>query len=484
MTDSAAVLAQIEPLVAPFLSRHSWYWAAIGAQAAGGSAPAVSVAGIEVLAEGPLAEVAATGGAPATAESGGVSGSSGAGPAAAAEGAAAADPSAAVPGAGPGLARLTVGAADRSFQLIVGWRDATTAAAVLRGRDVALLGAVPSPSGEVLVYDALADDELLLELLDAASGGKIQAQRVRPVASLTSHASFVYDDRLFVKIYRVLEPAPRPEVEVMMRLDEIGFNYMVAPVALWRQDGYDLALVREFFTGGLEGRSLALTSLRDLLGAVWEDTSLSDEDAARRAGGDFASEMRRLGDTTARLHLALAEAFGAREVDLAAIAGAVEVIGETRVSGRQVDGASLAAQLSAMTSPGSSIRVHGDYHLRRVMRTDVGWIVVGFGDDPSRFARLGPELKGALDGSPLDDIADMCLSIDGVAEEAARTQHPEEEARTLSLAEAWARRNREAFLSGYLALPGVDRLLPQDEGGFEALLLALELVRVHRAGTQ
>jgi maltokinase len=118
------------------------------------------------------------------------------------------------------------------------------------------------------------------------------------------------------------------------------------------------------------------------------------------------------------------------------------------------------------------------------MRTDVGWIVVGFGDDPSRFARLGPELKGALDGSPLDDIADMCLSIDSVAEEAARSQHPEEEERTASLAEAWARRNREAFVSGYLALPGIARLLPQDEGGFEALLSALELVRVHRAGTQ
>jgi maltokinase len=259
---------------------------------------------------------------------------------------------------------------------------------------------------------------------------------------------------------------------------------MVAPVAIWQQDGYDLALVREFFTGGLEGRALALTSLRDLLGAVWEGASLEDDDTTRRAGGDFASEMRRLGDTTARLHLALAEAFGEREVDLAAIAGAVEPIGETRVSGRLVDGASLARQLRALSGSGRSIRVHGDYHLRRVMRTDVGWIVVGFGDDPSRFARLGPELKGALDGSPLDDIADMCLSIDSVAEEAARSQHPEEEERTASLAEAWARRNREAFVSGYLALPGIARLLPQDEGGFEALLSALELVRVHRAGTQ
>jgi maltokinase len=457
MTEASTVLARIEPLVGPFLSRHSWYWAAIGSQAGSPSALVVSVAAIEVLAEGPLATP------PGPADPLGAAGTD---------------------AAQPGLARLTVRAADRSFQVIVGWRDATAAAAVLRGRDSALLGAVPSPGGEVLVYDALADDELLLTLLDAASAGKLQAQRVRPVATLTSHASFVYDDRLFMKIYRVLEPAPRPEVEVMMRLDEIGFNHIVAPLALWRRDGYDLALVREFFTGGLEGRALALTSLRDLLGAVWEDTALEDDEATRRAGGDFASEMRRLGDTTARLHLALAEAFGEQEVDLAAIAGAVEVIDETHVSGRDMDGPLLARQLRALRAPGSSIRVHGDYHLRRVMRTDVGWIVVGFGDDPSRFARLGPELKGALDGSPLDDIADMCLSIDSVAEEAARTQHTEDEPRTAALAEAWARRNREAFLSGYLSLAGITRLLPQDEGGFEALLSALELVRVHRAASQ
>jgi len=437
VTEPSTVLAQIEPLVAPFLSRQGWYWAAVGSRATSAAVPVVSVSGIEVLAEGPFT---------------GPAGSS---------------------AAGPGLARLTVAAAARTFQVIVGWRDATTAAAVLRGRDSALLGAVPSPSGEVLVYDALADDELLLALLGAASAGKISARRARLVASLTSHASVVYDDRFFMKLYRVLEPAPRPEVEIMMRLDGIGFNHIVAPVALWERDGYDLALVREYFTGGLEGRSLALTSLRDLLGAVWEGISAEDDDAAGRAGGDLASEMRRLGDTTARLHLALAEAFGEGEVDADAIAGAVEATDGAGLSGRPLDTASIALQLRALAYPGSSIRVHGDYHLRRVMRTDVGWMVVGFGDDPSRFARLGPDLRGALDGSPLDDIADMCLSIESVSGEAASTQHEAGEPRVASLAATWARRNRQAFLGGYHASPGIERLLPQDEGGFDALLSAL-----------
>ena len=46
---------------------------------------------------------------------------------------------------------------------------------------------------------------------------------------------------------------------------------------------------------------------------------------------------------------------------------------------------------------GLAIRVHGDYHLRRVLRTDAGWIVAGFGDDPliGRSGGSG-ETRGAL----------------------------------------------------------------------------------------
>jgi hypothetical protein len=86
-----------------------------------------------------------------------------------------------------------------------------------------VLGLCDDGSGEVLCYDALADEELTAALLAVASGGSQRATRVRLVQSLVSHASLVYDERLFMKSYRVLEPAPRPEIEVLLSLDAVGF---------------------------------------------------------------------------------------------------------------------------------------------------------------------------------------------------------------------------------------------------------------------
>ena len=113
-----------------------------------------------------------------------------------------------------------------------------------------------------------------------------------------------------MKCYRVIEPGRRPEIELMSKLDRTGFNHMLAPVAHWERGGKDLGLVREFVPGAIEGKALAETSLRDLLarsdksadGARFEDVGL--------AGGDLGPEMRRVGVMSARMHLALAEAFG------------------------------------------------------------------------------------------------------------------------------------------------------------------------------
>jgi len=247
-----------------------------------------------------------------------------------------------------------------------------------------------------------------------------------------SHASLVYDERLFMKSYRVLEPAPRPEIELMVRLDEVGFKHTLRPVARWERNGWDLALVREYVPGAVEARLLALTSLRDLLGRSIDDEQLRLEEVGG-AGGDLSSEVRRLGELTAGLHLALAEAFGVRPLG---------------------DG---HAQL------GVAIRVHGDYHLRRVFRTDAGWIVGGFGDDPL-IGKLGdpmarPEPRFA---SPLEDLADLSYSLRQVAAEAVAAQPAVARARAERLAKAWERRNRGAFLSGYLTVEGIGRLMALD----------------------
>ena len=85
-----------------------------------------------------------------------------------------------------------------------------------------------------------------------------------------------------MKCYRVLEDTTRPEIEVLMGLDAVGFNAILAPVAGWAADGFDLALVREFLPSALEGRLLALTSLPRPAGTRPRATTDADTRGSRR----------------------------------------------------------------------------------------------------------------------------------------------------------------------------------------------------------
>lgn len=356
----------------------------------------------------------------------------------------------------PGMASVIVQCRERTFHLVLGWRPVAIAPGVLGAHSDAVLGPASDGSGEVLVYAALADPELVVRLLEAVSGGMERAERGQVVQSLVSHASLVYDDRLFMKCYRVIEPRPRPEVEMVWRLDAAGFNHMPAPVGHWQRGGRDLALVREFVPGGVEGLALARTSLRDLLaradasenGASFSDVGL--------AGGDLGPEMRRLGETTARMHLALAAAFGTEP---------------------------LSAGGSPPAPVACAVRVHGDYHLRRVMRTDGGWMVAGFGDDPLMGAAAGAASQGeGRFASPLEDVADLCCSLRIAAEEAVGLQTRSTRAHARLLGRGWQEHNMAAFVSGYLSTAGIEELVPGRREDVDAALAGLLAARFAETG--
>lgn len=383
----------------------------------------------------------------------------------------------------PGLTRLLLGRGARRYQLLCGWRPATDVGHLLTGRESSLFGSIDDGGRHLLVYDALADDALLLELLGVVTGGRERAARVRRVSTLVSHSSLVFDERLFMKCYRVLEEGPRPEAEMMFRLDAVGFNALLAPVARWREHGYDLAIVREFLPSALEGRLLALTSLRDLLAhahagdeaatAPVTEADLDAESAA--AGGDFSSEMRRLGATTAGLHAALHAAFGSQPAKPAALAALLRSAGGGMLTAAADEVAALGE-----SGAGVAIRLHGDYHLRRVMRAESGWLIAGFADDPLYAERRpGPSLAPRI-GSPLEDLADMCFSLHRVAAEALAQRPASEEELAAGLAAAWERRNRAAFLEGYVTSAGARRMLPPSTATTDLLLGAFEDVRRRR----
>jgi maltokinase len=232
----------------------------------------------------------------------------------------------------------------------------------------------------------------------------------------------------------------------------------------------DLMFAQQFLVGASEGWALALTSLRDFYSA--------SSDVPAESGGDFSSEAGRLGRVTARMHLALASVYG---VDRSPSAGdtwrrLVDDI-ERRLAPLLVEAGEVRTdqaravidRLRAVRDPGPAIRVHGDFHLGQVMRTDTGWYVLDFEGEPAR--ALDDRQRAA---SPLKDVTGMLRSLQYASRFALRERTDGEMERLGDRAERWEAHNREAFLLGYDATPDIDELLP-DATAAQAVSAAYEL---------
>ena len=347
-----------------------------------------------------------------------------------------------------------------SYQLFVGVRSKLPA----RLRH-AFIGA----DGGVSVYDGLHDTKLTRPLLGfMASGATVGSLRFCPVQGapietgvdslvLTgeqSNTSLVFGESAIFKVFRRLAPGPNPDLEVAAALARLGSPHVAEPYG-WietRMEGATavLAILSRYLKAAADGWSLAATSVRDLYAS--EGTS------AANAGGDFAGEAERLGMATAQVHADLADAFGTDELQPDAIRDmaeqmyrrldlAIAAVPELARYGDMIG--SGYSDLAKLTEPVPAQRVHGDYHLGQVMRTQTGWVVLDFEGEPA-----SPLALRRARSSPLRDVAGMLRSFDY----AARHQlinHPER-IRLAVAASDWVRRNSDAFCAGYAAAGGQD----------------------------
>ena len=237
-----------------------------------------------------------------------------------------------------------------------------------------------------------------------------------------------------------------------------------------------LGILSRYLRLATDGWSLAATSVRDLY--AMEDGSAEIVRAAE-AGGDFAGEAHRLGIATAQVHADLAAAFGTDELGQDALAELTEQmfrkldLAKAAVPeiGRYAEKAGDAySQLAKLKGPFPVQRVHGDYHLGQVLRTETGWVVLDFEGEPAT-----PLAQRRARSSPLRDVAGMLRSFDY----AARHQligHPEQAALS-GAARDWVRRNASAFCAGYAEAGGLDpaandvllRALQLDKAVYEVL---------------
>ncbi|MGH7639813.1 MAG: maltokinase N-terminal cap-like domain-containing protein [Candidatus Dormibacteria bacterium] len=371
------------------------------------------------------------------------------------------------------------------------------------------------------IYDAFADPILAAAFIAALAesrsiGGQPRGQlRFRllhpplpPLPTLQpnqgppkdqSQSSMVYGDDILVKVLRRVWPGINPEVEILEALDVAGFVGIPRPVGVVEAESQgetiSLAVAQNYLRNGSDGFTLALTSLRDLYGDRLLDADgavplpENSAQAVQGQGASFAGAAAQIGDLTAEMHLALARLpegpLGARPLsqdDLQAIADDLDAyshrllgLDDVRLEPLAVHAGALedlARKVVRLAPQGRAIRIHGDYHLGQLLRTDAGWHALDFEGRPAV-----PISVRRRKATPLQDVAGMLRSFDYAASVALRQQVDAADVGAASLAplgRAWSAAARQAFMDRYLERVSAYALLPDDPEGLQLLLTCLQ----------
>ena len=384
----------------------------------------------------------------------------------------------------PGLRHLIVAVSQASgtdrYQLLAGLRTAIPDR--LEHAVIGPAGAAAPPGQAWTAYDALHDPPLTRRLLQAMTGQETIGPlsfAAEPDAAIDtgldslvltaeqSNTSMIFGEEAILKVLRRPHPGPNPDLEIPRALHRAGSPHVAPPLG-WMQTTLDgmptvLAILSAYLRAATDGWLLAATSVRDFYA--------SDVTSAAEAGGDFAAEAHRLGEATAEVHRALAEAFGTAELpasahrELAAqmrgrLDAAVAAVPELAPHAGVV--AEAFTELASLDEPLTVQRIHGDYHLGQVMRTQAGWVLLDFEGEPAV-----PLAQRRARAPALRDVAGMLRSLDY----AARHQLPghADQERAHAAARDWVSRNQAAFSAGYAQAGGTD------PGKHAVLLRALTL---------
>ena len=365
----------------------------------------------------------------------------------------------------PGLIDIVARVGSRRAHIVAGLRGVADEPHFLRPGEEAALGLLDDESGLAVCTDALRDAQLAGLLLATVRG---VVARPGPVAVLRDDDdATVLDcgDRGDLLVFPWLSSAPRSDVDLMVALDESGFNHVAAPLVRWVWEGRDLGVVQEALADRSAGWAVALSSLRDFY---------ASGGSPEVAGADFGAEARALGTMTARMHLALDRAFDrGHEPVTAWVDEAEATIAASDASLLLAPGvAELVKWLRGSEARLPVIRTHGDFHLGRTARTDQGWVV----SDCAPGGVVGPQSAVHL-RSPLGDVADLLWSMHRASSAAAAEREPTGRLGLAVLGQAWEMRNRRAFVTGYLGTAGIGGLVGPDRDLVRRLLSFFELAR-------
>lgn len=321
-----------------------------------------------------------------------------------------------------------------------------------------------------------------------------------------SNASIAVGSRLWLKVYRKLEPGLQVEVEMMDHLHRSGAFPHIPPVhgslKLTSEQGDSTVAVLMEKVGHVgDGWASALTCLA----AGFDELLASDIAGAATMERSFPTPMQRflararqLGRRTGELHGALAatdtgdqsfapepwtaeDTLDLQETTRLAVVRLLVSLEEeaTRLpdEGAPLVRRVLAGQealLGILDRPaadlagGQKIRIHGDLHLAQVLDTAEDFIFIDFEGEPAMTMneRRGKRL-------PLKDVAGMLRSFHYAAAAALKGRPCEEREKLGELAAGWAKEACRDFLEGYRETTSGAAFLPETSLAFDTLLAIL-----------
>jgi maltose alpha-D-glucosyltransferase/alpha-amylase len=418
-----------------------------------------------------------------------------------------------------GIVTVATPAGEVRYQLPLSVRR-VDAASVSGSAPATVIAGITAPDGEAALLDGTLDPVFQKNLGSAFMAGADfespygshwivqsiakQPMVFRPDANVRlgsaeqSNTALVYDDQMFLKIFRKLEAGTQPDVEMTRFLTaDAGFAHVPTPLGILRYvsaDGDSVAgMLQEYLTGSRDAWSYVTTEgsaspsrtmMTDIeqLGRITREMhdALSGEEAEANPdftpiAADEADVERWAQNTKGMIH----QSIGLLEKQLKAGKLSKERVPEAEVLVKRRDHyLSWTEEVADIVQDdaGSRIRIHGDYHLGQVLRTKSdSFVVIDFEGEPTRTLAERREKM-----SPLKDVAGMLRSLAYAAATLVQGK-PGTKLDRRQVAEReliggrWERDARAAFLRGYTGASQDEySLLPSDPRRFDALLALFE----------
>jgi maltose alpha-D-glucosyltransferase/alpha-amylase len=349
-----------------------------------------------------------------------------------------------------------------------------------------------------------------------------ETDRIKPrvLSGEQSNTSITYDGKYFFKLYRKVDRAINPDVEITQYLtNKARFKNIPAFIGViewkFKKDSMVLGMMQEMVGNATDTWANMLDRLDsfnekvlsanglelpgELLGTLTDPLVYEDIPEMMKELLDVhvAEQARLLGVRTAEMHLALAgdkdnPDFKPEEFTLhyqrsvySSLQSLVRVAfqslhrnikkldPETRQTAEEVMQVreELLTQLKKIYShkiDTAKIRIHGDYHLGQVLFTGKDFVLLDFEGEPARSYS-----ERRLKRSALRDVAGMLRSFHYAAHGSLYLDNqirPENVSKLLPFVEQWYHYMSGFFMRAYLDTVGDSPIIPHQKGDLETLL--------------